>query len=409
MILPPATLGVLGGGQLGRYFVMAAHELGYRVMVLDPDPDSPAGRIADQHLATAYDDPQALAHMAKTCSAVSTEFESVPADALAYLGRFLPVRPGAEAVAICQNRSKEKSFLKRHGFPHAPYAEIRSADDLGNVDPGFFPAILKVANFGYDGKGQARVADREAALAAFRQFRGESCILERQMILDYELSVVLARNEAGQIKCFPVAENHHRHGVLDHSISPPRDPSGCLARKATEIAEGIAARMDYVGTLGVEFFVVDDQLVVNEMAPRPHNSAHYTLDACFTSQFEQQVRALCDLPLGDARTHSVALMVNLLGDLWYAEGTQHAREPDWHRLLSSPNLKLHLYGKDEARPGRKMGHFTVLGEDAESVRKTGMAARAAIGIRDDEPVQRCCLAMATAFRPQQQTNKEYSA
>lgn len=383
MILPPATLGVLGGGQLGRYFVIAAHQLGYRVMVLDPDRSSPTGRIADEHLAAAYNDKEALDRMAKTCAAVTTEFESVPADALAYLAGFIPVRPGAESVATCQNRIAEKEFLKRHGFPHAPCADIRSEGDIGNADAALFPGILKVANFGYDGKGQARAPDREAALAAFRQFGGEHCVLEQQMSLERELSVVLTRDSAGAVMCFPVAENHHRNGVLDCSIVPAGDASGHLSARVREIAEGIAAKMAYVGTLGVEFFVVDGQLLVNEIAPRPHNSAHFTLDACLTNQFEQQVRALCDLPLGDARTHSVAVMVNLLGDLWYADGPHQVREPDWHRLLSLPSLKLHLYGKDEARPGRKMGHFTVLGENLDKVRETAMAARAAIGIRDE--------------------------
>lgn len=388
MILPPATLGMLGGGQLGRYFVMAAHELGYRVMVLDPDPASPAGRLADDHLVAAYDDPDALAHMAGNCAVVTTEFESVPASTLAYLASFIPVRPNAEAVAICQSRSMEKGFLRQHGFPHAPYAEVSREQDIENAEAGLFPGILKVARLGYDGKGQSRVANRAAALAAFRQFNGAPCVLERQMNLDYEISVVLARDAAGQVRCFPAIENHHRHGVLDYSIVPVRDSAGHLAHQAAVIAESIAARMAYVGTLGVEFFVVEGQLHVNEIAPRPHNSAHYTLDACLTNQFEQQVRAICNLPLGDPAAHSVAVMVNLLGDIWPgsaadSENPERLRAPDWQQLLSTPNLKLHLYGKQDARPGRKMGHFTVLGQDPRMVREAAMAARAAIGIRDE--------------------------
>ncbi|MDH4235038.1 MAG: 5-(carboxyamino)imidazole ribonucleotide synthase [Gallionella sp.] len=389
MILPPATLGVLGGGQLGRYFVLAARELGYRVMVLDPDTRSAAGRIADEHLVAAYDDPDSLDRMAESCAVVTTEFESVPADALAYLARFVPVRPGAEAVATCQNRSVEKDFLKKHGFPHAPYADIRCEDDIKNVDASLFPGILKVARFGYDGKGQVRVKGRDDALAAFHQLKNEPCVLERMLSLECEISVVLTRKENGKVEYFPAAQNHHRHGVLDYSVVPARDTPGCLTVKAREIAEGIAARLDYVGTLGVEFFVVAGELHVNEIAPRPHNSGHYTLDACITNQFEQQVRALCGLPLGDASAHSAAVMVNLLGDLWYPDGAcypddpVHAQEPDWRKLLSVPNLKLRLYGKHHARPGRKMGHFTVLGEDPEQVHKTAMAARAAIGVRDE--------------------------
>lgn len=382
MILPPATLGLLGGGQLGCYFITAAHEMGYRVMVIDPDRNSPAGRIADEHLVAGYDDFDALDRMAESCAAVTTEFENVPANTLAHLAKLIPVRPDAGAVAICQNRSAEKDFLKQHGFPHAPYADIRAEDDIRSANADLFPGILKAAHFGYDGKGQARVQDRDEALVAYRQFKGEPCVLERVLPLDYEVSVVLARDESGKTKCFPASENSHRHGVLDVSIAPAR-ASGCLTGNAEDVAEGIAHKMDYIGTLGVEFFVVHGQLYVNEMAPRPHNTGHYTLDACITNQFEQQVRALCSLPLGDAKAHSAAVMVNLLGDLWYPDGTSHAREPDWHKLLSVPNLKLHLYGKHHARPGRKMGHFTVLGAEPEKVRETAMAARTAIGIRDE--------------------------
>ncbi|MRR50924.1 MAG: 5-(carboxyamino)imidazole ribonucleotide synthase [Rhodocyclaceae bacterium] len=381
-IYPPATLGMLGGGQLGRFFVVAAHELGYKVVVLDPDPHSPAGQIADRHLVAAFDDADALNQLAESCAAVTTEFENVPADTLAYLSKFLPVRPAAEAVAICQNRSAEKGFLKQHGFPHAPYADIRSEEDLKNANAGLFPGILKVARFGYDGKGQARVASREEALAAFRHFKGEACVLEQMLPLDFEVSVVLARDEAGHVKCFPTAENEHRRGILDVSSVPAR-ASGCMAGNAEEIAEGIAAKMGYIGTLGVEFFVVHGQLHVNEMAPRPHNSGHYTLDACVTNQFEQQVRALCGLSLGEARAHSAAAMVNILGDLWFRHDPHHAREPDWAVLLAMPNLKLHLYGKHHARPGRKMGHFTVIGDDAAEVRAMALKARAALGITDD--------------------------
>ena len=383
MILPPATLGVLGGGQLGRYFVMAARKLGYRVLVLDPDSYSVAGRIADEHIVAAYDDRVALDRMAESCAAITMEFESVPADSLAYLAKFVPVRPSAEVVAICQNRSAEKVFLKLCGFSHAPYADICNEDDIKNASANLFPGILKVSRFGYDGKGQARVKGRDDALAAFAQFKNASCVLEQMLALEHEVSVVLTRDENGKTECFSTTQNHHCHGVLDYSIVPARDISDHLAAKAKGIAEDIAARMSFIGTLGVEFFVMDGVLYVNEIAPRPHNSGHYTLDACVTNQFEQQVRVLCGLPLGDARSHSAAVMVNLLGDLWYSDDFDNAREPDWHKLLEIPNLKLHLYGKHYARPGRKMGHFTVLGEYPEKVRETAMAARAAIGIRDE--------------------------
>ena len=382
MILPPATLGMLGGGQLGRFFVMAAHEMGYKVVVLDPDANSPAGKIADRHLQAAYDDQDALNVMAETCAAVTTEFENVPADTLSYLAKFVPVRPGAEAVAVCQQRMQEKGFLKANGFPHAPYAEIHSEADVKGVDTALFPGILKVARFGYDGKGQARVANRDEALAAFQQFKGEPCVLEAMLSLDYEVSVVLARSASGEVKYFPVAENQHTRGILDVSIVPAR-ASSCTLGDAQEIAATVAAKMDYVGTLGVEFFVSRGQLFVNEMAPRPHNSGHYTIDTCVTDQFEQQVRALCDLPLGDPAAHSAAVMVNILGDIWFLDDPHHAKEPDWSKLFAVPNLKLHLYGKHHARPGRKMGHFTVIGNDPAQVQQAALAARKAIGIGDD--------------------------
>lgn len=380
MILPPATLGMLGGGQLGRFFVAAAHEMGYQVWVLDPDANSPAGQIADRHLAAAYDDYAALDALAQGCAAITTEFENVPADTLDYLAKFVPVRPSAAAVAVCQNRIAEKTFLKDNGLPHGPFAAIGSEDDLREADAGLFPAILKVARFGYDGKGQAVVNNREEALAAFGHFKGETCVLEKKLALDYEVSVVLARDENGRVECFPTGENSHMRGILDVSIVPARGDAR-LMDEACRTAGRIAEKLGYIGTMGVEFFVSGGQLYVNEMAPRPHNSGHYTIDACVTDQFEQQVRALCGLPLGEARAHSAAVMVNLLGDLWY-DG-EHYREPDWSKLYAVPDLKLHLYGKHHARHGRKMGHFTVIGQDPARVLETALAARAAIGIKDE--------------------------
>ncbi|MFA7292332.1 MAG: 5-(carboxyamino)imidazole ribonucleotide synthase [Rhodocyclaceae bacterium] len=378
MILPPAMLGVLGGGQLGRYFVNAAHQLGYRVMVLDPDPCSTAGRIADVHLKAAYDDPAALECMSSMCAAVTVEFESVPADALAYLERSTQVRPGADAVAICQDRRREKGFLKRFGFPHAPYAEILCNEDIVQTSPDLFPAILKVSRFGYDGKGQARVASRAEALAAFNGFNGEACVLEQLMPLDYEASLVLARGEDGALQCFPMAENHHQGGILDYSIAPSHEDAAAIFGEARQIAEGIATELKYVGVLGIEFFISNGRLYVNELAPRPHNSAHYTLDACLTSQFEQQVRALCGLPLAAPDMHSAAVMVNLLGDLWFVDGGDEPREPDWQHLLRQPELKLHLYGKESVQKGRKMGHFAVLAKDRKNAFAIALESRAAM-------------------------------
>lgn len=379
-ILPPATLGILGGGQLGRFFVQAAQKLGYRVWVLDPDPDSPAGRIADRHLAAAYDDQVALDALTAHCAAITTEFENVPAPSLDYLARTVRVAPAAAAVAVCQDRIAEKAFLQQHGLPHGPYAVIRTAADIRAADSALFPGILKVARFGYDGKGQARVNTPDEALAAFHCNAGKACVLEALLPLDVEVSVVLARGENGQTECFPIAENSHRHGILDVSIVPARIPAA-LAADARQCALNIASALDYVGTLAVEFFVSGGRLCVNEMAPRPHNSGHYTLDACENSQYAQQVRVLCGLPPGDPSANCAAVMVNLLGDLWFDGGA--LREPDWPALQAIPELRLHLYGKNQARPGRKMGHFTVLGSDLPTTLATAMRARQLIGVRDD--------------------------
>lgn len=378
----PAVLGMLGGGQLGRYFVMAAHELGYQVWVLDPDTDSPAGRIADRHLCADYEDSAALAELAKGCAAVTTEFENVPAETLAILAESVPVHPSAAAVSVCQDRIAEKTFLKVHGLPHGPFVEIASLEDLRDPHKApahLFPGILKAARLGYDGKGQAVVENRAAAEAAWFELGSVRCILEAKLPLDYEISVVLARGQDGAVRAFPSAENRHRNGILDVSIVPAWG-SVCLADSACEVAEKLAGCLGYVGTLGVEFFVSRGQLVVNEMAPRPHNSGHYTIDACGTNQFEQQVRALCGLPLGDARAHSAAVMVNLLGDLWFENGQE--REPDWQSLLAIPGLSLHLYGKQSPRAGRKMGHFTIIGADSKQVYEHALKARAILGLPD---------------------------
>lgn len=379
-ILPPALLGVLGGGQLGRFFVQAAQEMGYRTWVLDPDPGSPAGRLAERHLVADYTDPAALAALAANCAAVTTEFENVPAAALEELGRTLPVRPGATAVSACQDRIAEKSFLKTHGLPLGPWCAIRTAGDLEAADSALFPGILKLARLGYDGKGQARVNHRGEALAAFEALGRRPAVLEALLSLDQEISVVLARDADGCAECFPAAENTHRNGILDLSIAPAR-VSPALVEEARDCALRIASALQYVGVLGVEFFISRGQLKVNELAPRPHNSGHYTLDACVASQYEQQVRALCSLPLAKPAAHRGAVMVNLLGDLWFTAGQE--REPDWGLLLAVPGLKLHLYGKHAPRPGRKMGHFTVLDDTTERALASALAARQAIGIKDE--------------------------
>jgi len=356
-ILPGATLGILGGGQLGRMFTIAARTMGYRVMVLDPDSASPAGQMADAHLQADYADHAALKQLGAACAAVTTEFENVPAASLIELASHCRVSPGAAAVAIVQDRSHEKSWLADNGFATAPFALVYSEGDLDAAlaDTGT-PALLKVSRFGYDGKGQARVGTLEEARAAFREFGGQPCVLEGFVELEREVSVVLARDDAGECALFPVAENRHDNGILDLSIVPARVPDS-LAAQARDTARAVAERLSYVGVMAVEFFVAGGRLMVNEIAPRPHNSGHYTLDACVTDQFEQQVRALCGLPLGDPRLLSPVVMVNLLGDRWGNGG------PHWGTLLAHPAVKLHLYGKQAARPGRKMGHFNVLDAD----------------------------------------------
>ncbi len=381
VIPAPATLAILGGGQLGRYFVAAAQELGYRVIVLDPDANAPAGKIANEHLIKGYDDADALAYLAQHCAAATTEFENVPAASLATLAAHMPVHPSADAVTIAQDRIREKRFLRDHGLATAPFITVEQQTDLDAAGDDMFPAILKIARFGYDGKGQARIADRAQAIAAWQQF-GTACVLEKMVPLDAEVSVVLARNAHGDCQCFTPAENIHRHGILDVSITPARIGDDLL-QQAQAAAQALAQEMDYVGVLAVEFFISNGQLLINEMAPRPHNSGHYTIDSCVSSQYEQQVRALCSLPLGDARPHSAAVMVNLLGDLWFDANGQGPHEPDWTQLNRVPTLKLHMYGKLAARPGRKMGHFTVLDQARDSAVQTALDARRAIGIKDD--------------------------
>jgi 5-(carboxyamino)imidazole ribonucleotide synthase len=379
IISAPAMLGMLGGGQLGRFFVIAAHELGYQVTVLDPDKNSPAGKIADVHLCANFDDETALTQMAKTCTAVTTEFENVPANALEKLAERTIVRPSAASVAIAQNRVLEKNFIKDAGLPVAPFVVINKVDDFPEDGSEFYPAILKVARFGYDGKGQARVKNKNEAIEAFADFKQEICVLEKMLPLDLEVSVVLARDAIGNIASFPTAENSHLNGILDISVVPARC-SEVIKANAQELAKKLAQRLDYVGVLGVEFFLVGKQLLVNEIAPRPHNSGHYTIDACMTNQFEQQVRVMTGLQLGSPNLHSDAVMVNILGDSWYAGTKSNALEPPWYKALSHDNLKLHLYGKHEPRNGRKMGHFTVIDKDQTVALNVALIARGVLHI-----------------------------
>lgn len=358
VIQPGAMLGVLGGGQLGRMFAIAAHQMGYRVTVLDPDKDSPAGRIADQFICAAYTDRAAVQQMHEQCAAVTTEFENIPAETLNQLAQQLPVRPDAQSVAIAQNRIAEKRYLQHNGFAVAPFAVIEQITDVAAVQ-NLFPGILKVSQFGYDGKGQRRVDNCDELAAAFEDLKAVPCVLEKKLPLQCEISVVLARTADGGIESFPAIENQHVNGILDISIVPAR-VSPLLVQQADKAARRLADTLDYTGVLCVEFFILPDgQLLINEIAPRPHNSGHFSIDACVTSQFEQQVRALCNLPLGNTTLHQPCVMINLLGDVW------QGGDPDWTKVFRESSAKLHLYGKNEARTGRKMGHFTVLDDTVE--------------------------------------------
>ena len=355
-IAPGAWLGLLGGGQLGRMFCMAAQSLGYKVGVLDPGRESPAGAVADDHLCADYLDESALAELARRCRAATTEFENVPAAALAFLAQHCAVSPDAASVAIAQDRIDEKRFLASSGIEVAPHTVITRAEDFDGLDSHLLPGILKSARFGYDGKGQARVATVGEARAAWKAMGAVPCVLEQKLSLKLELSVVVARTRDGAVTTFPVAENEHRGGILAVTIVPARIDEA-TARRARDAAIAIAAAMNYVGVLCVEFFVLTDgRLLANEIAPRPHNSGHYTIDACIGSQFDQQARVLAGQPLGDSSLLAPAVMLNVLGDVWY-EG-ERMREPDWPAVLAVPGAKLHLYGKSEARRGRKMGHVT---------------------------------------------------
>jgi len=370
-IVPPATLGILGGGQLGRYAVMAAASMGYRTIVLDPDPSAPAGLLAHEHLVAAYDDPDALRRLAFDCDAITTEFENPPASALDELAATVVVAPSPAAVRIAQDRIAEKAFLVENGFPVGRYQVLvgdNPAVDDSLVDAG---AIIKTARLGYDGKGQRTVAGVAETLAAWAELGGVACVIEERLALQTELSVIVGRTARGDVEAWPVAENTHVGGILDLSVVPAAVPAE-LADGAVGVAMAIADALDYVGVLAVELFVVDGELLVNELAPRPHNSGHWTLDASVTSQYEQQVRAVCGLGLGSTLMTAPAIaMVNLLGDLW--EGG----DPDWAVVLADPNAKLHLYGKSKARPARKMGHLTVTGPGTTVAAARALELRAA--------------------------------
>ena len=380
-ILPGATLGVMGGGQLGRMFVHAAQRLGYFTAVLDPDADSPAGRVSHHHIQAHYDDVEGLAQLAAVSAAITTEFENVPAAALQQLAATRPVAPSADTVSIAQNRIDEKSHFSAcaaaSGVPCAPYAVLETQADLAAVSADLLPGILKTARMGYDGKGQARVKNATELASAWNSLDNVACVLEKMLPLKAELSVIVARGWNGEIVSFAPQRNVHVDGILAVTHAYDGCLPAALSARARAATEAIAAQIGYVGVLCVEFFVLasasgkaaDDTLVVNEMAPRPHNSGHYTMNACDSSQFDLQVHALAGLPLPTPRQHSPSIMLNLLGDSWFdAQG--HERTPDWLAVLALPGTHLHLYGKTQARPGRKMGHLNITGASVAAVQAT---------------------------------------
>ncbi len=373
-ILPGATVGVLGSGQLGRMFAIAARRMGYRVHTFSPDNDTPTGQVADLEVVGAYDDLDAVRSFAKNVSVVTFEFENVPAATAAAAEQFAPVRPDGNVLHITQHRLREKTFLSQNGFPVTPFRAVKTVEDLRAAASLLgLPSILKTAGFGYDGKGQTKLSTLGEGEKVIGAAKGQEMILEAFVDFEREVSVVAARGEDGSFAHWGVIENSHHHHILDVSVSPANVPVA-LSQKAIEVTRTILDKLNVVGVLCVEFFVTrSGELLVNELAPRPHNSGHLTFDANVTSQFEQQLRAVCGLPLGSTELLRPAAMVNLLGDLW------EKGEPNWAAALAHPNVKLHLYGKMEARAGRKMGHLTALADSAEEAVRLARSARTALG------------------------------
>lgn len=385
MILQGKTIGVLGGGQLGRMLAQAVKRLGGRIHVFEPQVKCPAGAVADKEVNAAYEDIAALSAFARECDVVTYEFENVPSAPLRAIEGLTKLRPDWRVLATAQNRSREKNWLKQNGFPHARFCEVPAGGDLASgIREVGVPCVVKTADFGYDGKGQLKVMNETDVPAALQRFAGQPVVIEQFVDFTCEVSAVVARAANGETAVFPVAENIHANHVLDFSIVPARvDPAITAAAEAMACA--VADKIGLVGVLGVEFFVTKaGAVLINELAPRTHNSGHYTMDACATSQFEQQARAICGLPLGSVALRSPVVMVNLLGDLWFAESREQGagskepavREPNWSALQARPGIHLHLYGKAEARPGRKMGHFTVLAADVDAALEQARAGKA---------------------------------
>lgn len=375
VILPGKTIGILGGGQLGRMFAIAARRMGYRVHAFDPTQDCPTGQVADHETNAQYDDLDAAMEFARAVDVVTFEFENVPAETLTTIEQLVPVHPSPFVLDTCRHRQREKEFLSKRGFPVAPYRTVKNVDELRDAVCALgTPAILKTADYGYDGKGQVTIEAGDDLDAAWRAMGRPVGVLEGFVRFDKEISVIVGRSEASGTVTFPVAENAHAHHILDVTISPA-DVSDKVAREAAVLAIDVAEALKLVGVLAVEMFLIGEQIIINELAPRPHNSGHFSFDACVTSQFEQQLRAVCGLPLGDPKLLGPAAMANLLGDLW------QGGEPNWQTALRDERVKLHLYGKQDAKPGRKMGHFTAMADTTGEARRIVIAAREALNSR----------------------------
>ena len=371
--LPGATIGVMGAGQLGRMFAIAARRMGYRIHVFSPDEDSPAGQLADKAIVASYSDEAAVSRFAREVDLLTFEFENIPLQTIEWCANHCEVRPAGSVLHTAQNRLREKDFLTRAGIPVAPYRAVRSEPELTTaLDQIGFPAILKSAAFGYDGKGQRKLETRGSTEEIWNARPGDELILESAIDFEKEVSVIVARGPDGTMATFPVCENIHRDHILDVTVVPARVNSA-VERIASDLACAIAEKMELIGLLAVEMFLQrDGALVVNELAPRPHNSGHWTIEGCATSQFEQHLRAVCGLPLGSTAILKPTAMANLLGGVW------QSGEPKWAAALAVEGIHLHLYGKGEPRQRRKMGHLTAFGSSAEAAIAAVTKARNAL-------------------------------
>jgi 5-(carboxyamino)imidazole ribonucleotide synthase len=373
IFLPGSTVGVMGGGQLGRMFAIAARRMGYRVHTFSPDADTPTGQLADREVVAGYEDAQAVRDFARNIDVLTFEFENIPVQSVQWAAEHCEVRPSGHVLHVCQHRLREKEFLSQAGLPLPRFAPVESEDGLRQaVESIGLPSVLKTAAFGYDGKGQRKLDPGADLRVAWGAFEGRRAVLEQWVAYEKEISVIVARGVDGQTLSYPVCENAHRNHILDVTVVPAQIPEP-VAAAARELAVQVANALGLVGLLAVEMFLLaDGSLLINELAPRPHNSGHFSFDACITSQFEQQLRAVCGLPLGSTELLRPAAMANLLGDVW------GPGEPDWHAMSEFPDVKLHLYGKAGARPGRKMGHLVAFGSDVAQAHERVCAARKAL-------------------------------